>query len=147
MKKLTDIEKSYLAGVIDGEGTITLVKANHLGMKDGVQLRPSVFITGTNYNFIEYTKNLMGGYLYVGISKEENHRDKVVVKLDKSQEILLFLEQIHKFLFLKRKQAELIIEFININPKFRNGKSEPASYLLRQFEIYEEIRFLNSRGK
>jgi hypothetical protein len=54
--KLKDWEASYIAGIIDGEGSITLTR-----MHKGEHRRPCITIASTDKELLIYLKNLTDG--------------------------------------------------------------------------------------
>jgi len=58
------LEASYLAGIIDGEGTITLTKLHSKENR-----RPIISIASTDIELLEYIKSIIGG----NITKKRNY--------------------------------------------------------------------------
>ena len=64
-----------LVGIIDGEGTITVVKNKRVGKKNGktyYYFRPVVTIANTDYNLLSYLKSLKIGGVHYDIRKKKN---------------------------------------------------------------------------
>ena len=61
---------AYVAGLIDGEGTITLTKIN-----SNKKFRyPVLSLTSTTYSFLEYLKSNFGGTICPNKVYKDNHR-------------------------------------------------------------------------
>jgi hypothetical protein len=139
--RLTDIEKGYLAGLIDGEGTIRIVRALRKWYA------PLIQITNTDKSVMDWLQEIFGkkkiGHLYIEKDKRSpNHRPKLVYNIASVQGVKQILEQIVDILKIKKRQALLVLEFIKL-------KENKADYgvLPREIEIFEELKKLNARGK
>lgn len=112
MRQFLETEKAYLAGIIDGEGTITFAVSRPHARSRYVHAQPTVAIINTNSLLIEHLVTLLGiGKTYVmpkyGFMKKPAWR----IQIHKRREVLDLLVQILPFLIVKRPQAEKVIEF------------------------------------
>lgn len=136
---LSDVERAYLAGLIDGEGTVRIMRA----LKKWYA--PFIQVTNTDKSMMDWLQNILGtkgiGRLYVEQPKNPKFRTKYVYNIASVQGAKQILEQITDILTTKRKQAMLLLEFIKL-------KEEKADYgvLPREKEIFDEIGRLNMRG-
>jgi len=137
---LSDAEKGYLAGIIDGEGTLRVMRALKLWYA------PFIQITNTNKAIMDWLQKLLGekgiGHTYhEKYSKKPNHRPKHVYNIASVQGVKQILDQIAHLLVIKKEQAKLLLEFIEM-------KENKADYgvLSREREIFEELKRLNARG-
>lgn len=77
---------------------------------------------------------------------------KVVVKttyrtlVSVEDDIKKVLKTLLPSLITKKKQAELILEFIRIKQNFSGTKGELRDWFLKQAEIYSKVRSLNPKG-
>jgi hypothetical protein len=137
--RLTDVEKGYLAGLIDGEGSIRVSRAL------GKWYAPFIQITNTNKSVMDWLQEIFGnkniGRLYVEKRRNPNYRPKFVYNVASVQGVKQILEQIVDILKIKRQQALLVLEFI----KLKENKVE-YGVLPREIEIFEELKRLNARG-
>jgi len=124
------VEKSYWAGFIDGEGSIMITK--HFS-KDGFHKCPTyqvrLDVAITNEKLMKELKMFAGcGWLCKRTFKKENQKDAYYwgCKSDKAVE---FLKELLPYIKLKRKQIELVIKFQeNKNsPNRKGGKLRPLS--------------------
>lgn len=64
---MTDIEKGYMAAIIDGEGTVTLC--------NGGKFRyPVISVASTTLPLLEYIKSLAGGVITSKRTYSEKHK-------------------------------------------------------------------------
>jgi len=121
---------AYLAGLIDGEGTITI----GLEKRDKKNAyRPIIAITSTSGDFIKGVQNSIPfkTHLYSYDKTKYNPNWSREYKLYIStKEMLPFIDSIEKYVLLKATQLKLLKEFI----------------LTRDSNIYYILRKLNQRG-
>lgn len=129
-------EAAYVAGIIDGEGSITLTR-----MHESENRRPCITIASTDIELLLYIQHLIGGT----ITNKKNyylarHKDSFTLNVKNKDSVLSILKQISHFLRVekKRKRALWILEnYENVTP--RNGKySKP---LLEKKILFEELFF------
>ena len=128
---MTEIEKAYIAGIIDGEGSIMLQRF-HTNQYPA----PCVSIASTTIELLTWLKDTI---VYGVIIKKKNYNPEkhklsysFVIKQNNA---IKLLEDIYPYLIIesKRKRAEMIItQYKSLTP--RNG---------RYTEFYEE--FINAK--
>jgi len=141
---LSDREIGYIAGLIDGEGTICLSKCvwKH---RQIAYYRPFVKIANSNLPMLIWVKNKLG----VGRIKQDRPQKgnwKAMYTLNLSANMIRkALPQLIDCLIIKKEQALLITEFL----EFSNARSS------RNFRVnneslylyyYERVKKLNQRG-
>ena len=132
---MTETEKSYIAGIIDGEGSIMLEK-----FYNNQHPAPCISIASTSIELLEYIKDTIGkGNIK---SKKnyntEKHQDSYTYVLRYDNAINL-LNNIYPYLIIpsKRKRAKLIIEkYKKLTP--RNGRYTDE-LLKEKMEFYNEF--------
>lgn len=139
---------AYFAGIIDGEGWIGLTK--HLsGSVDGYQLRPVMSVHMVSIEAIDYIHDIctkLGLASYKrhwvdGLKRDPSSRWAIVG----AKRVRPVLETVRPFLHVKRRQADLVLEFI----ASREGwiKNRGSGYTDREKQIREEVCALNTKGK
>lgn len=132
---MTETEKSYIAGIIDGEGSVMLQRIHK-----NEPPSPCVSIASTTLELLEWVKNTVGkGRI---ISKKnyniEKHKDCYSYVLRRNDAISL-LNDIYPYLIIntKKKRAELIIStYKSITP--RNGYYTDEMLIAKE-EFYKEF--------
>lgn len=126
---------AYLAGIIDGEGTIY---AQRIRGKFNVR----VYVVNTDVRLIRWLEQNFGGLVYSRTSKlNPNWKTKwewVVEKAGTTKILSLVLP----YLIIKREQAELGLE-LRADIEAKRGRGIDKSY---RSELCEKISFLNQRG-
>ena len=155
------IDLAYLAGIVDGEGTISFQKNHHVKCWRGWQINPRVGICNTSVPMINYLKELFQKVKIAyscSIKQESGRKDTYVLQVSRHDHILRLLKLITPFLVAKTGQARLVKEWIEIQNErhnsmhFRNPRTgqisgaEKQDYTIRQMDIYQETKELNHRG-
>ena len=131
IEKLEKWELAYIAGIIDGEGCISIAKSHST-----MHLTPFVEVSMTNIECIRllWTMTGMGKF---DIRKRPAPR-KTVYRwpVYKKLDIYLLLRAIHPYLVVKKEQAEVMLEFVA-----RRLQDTPSDG--RDIQLKEEIQKLN----
>jgi len=97
------VAKVYLAALVDGEGTITIQKRN-------MNFRPCLQVANTSVELLAW---LISIGFYSTLARNSNGRPYWRIQVS-GYGIVDILEEILPYLIIKKKHAELTIEFINI---------------------------------
>lgn len=134
---MEEVKKAYLAGIIDGEGTVTLMKHH----KNETHI-PFVGIANNNLALLKWIKSLAGGNICSKKKRLPHHNDSYVLNI-RQDRALRFLGEIKQYLIVKRRQAELITAKYK-SVTHRAGKYTPEM-LAKKAALVAEIRRLNQR--
>lgn len=144
------MSKQYIAGFIDGEGYLGIVKRKR---SDGTFYRLNIKVAQSLkekdavYVFFNELKDCYGGY----ISKTRNPINKnqnpsVMWEIVHQKRIKKFLDDIQPYLILKKEQAKILQKYISI-PNLTNANNQVNRDIKNQREeLYLAIRKLNKRG-
>ncbi len=114
---LNPVDAAYIAGVIDGEGTITLTRKHS---NEHRQL--AVTISSTERQLLEFVKSAVGVGKITNKRISKSHHSPSFTYAVYNRQALVLLEWITPFLrTYKRDRAQLILEsYLDLTP--RNGK-------------------------
>lgn len=142
----------YVAGVVDGEGTITICRSEYVAhkkhvAKDGTEkvydsptvgFHVKVSVKNMDLRLMKWLQQRFGGEYYEGKSVNETWKNPFVWhhKAESKQEFLL---AILPYLIVKREQAKTALEFLRIPSQERCPEKRQG--------LYEKIVALNQRGK
>lgn len=130
---------------MDGEGWIGVYKINRSKHRIGYEFVPRIGVCLTKGAWIlDELKEKYGGYLMIRRRKELNWRDVTVLQI-RGADGVVFLRDILPYLKIKKRQAELFIEFIELQGE-RGMDALYPDVKRRQIEIYNELRLLNAKG-
>ncbi|WP_230200254.1 LAGLIDADG family homing endonuclease [Bacillus niameyensis] len=134
--KIKDWESAYLAGIVDGEGSVTLTR-----MHEGEHRRPCITISSTDIELLKYIQTLTNGYI---ITKKnynpEKHKDSYTLSIKNKECVLIILRKISPYLRVDQKRMRalhIINNYEKVTP--RNGKYNAES--LKRKLLFEEEFF------
>jgi len=134
---LEKVEKAYLAGIVDGEGTVTLMK-HHKNETP----TPSVTVANNNLKLLKWIKAKIGGNIVSKKKYKYYHSDSYAWSVRQDRAIRL-LNEIKRYLIIKRPQADLITKKYK-SVTHRAGKYTP-DMLEKKMRLVAKIRELNQR--
>lgn len=140
LETISDLELAYTAGVIDGEGCITVSMSR--------SFRVRLQVTNTNTGLIDWLAERFGGHVKtrkrMGKPNWKTSYDWTVSTVA-ARDILV---QVMPYLVIKRRQAEIAIEMASLGVTALQGrrKGVPLVNQQRRKEIVQEMHDLNRKG-
>lgn len=133
---MTSEEKAYIAGIIDGEGTVTLSRA-HVDELPA----PKVSVANNSLELLKWIRGKVGSGVIIKRSKREpQHKDQYVLDISNDWALDL-LSDIKEYLIVKKPHAEILVSrYKTFTP--RNGRYT-KELLIGKIQIVNEIRALN----
>jgi hypothetical protein len=129
-------ESAYIAGIIDGEGSISLTRIHATEHR-----RPCISIASTDKELLVYIQSLTGGIITNKKNYKPNlHKDSYTLTIKKKESVLSILKQISPYLRVdkKRKRSQwILMNYDRVTS--RNGKYSPE--LLERKLAFEESFF------
>lgn len=139
---------SYLAGIIDGEGTVYIVPSSQKAW-NRKEYRIRLQVGNTNKELLDWLKENFGGSVYsVKRKSHQNPRwkDKYEWFLGLSGKSGKLIKGIVPFAIIKKKHLELALKFIATFSHKKGTRLPDDIYNLR--EVYRlELKVLNKRGR
>lgn len=140
---LRQLELAWLAGIVDGEGSIMLVF-------DIGKYKPRFQIVNTNQLIIETSKKILNNNgVYKVLTRLKNptrltEKPCYELVVSNQADLTISLKLIQEYLVGKREQCRLLKEFLSL----RSSKMDPSRspYTSREVQIFEELAKLNRRG-
>ena len=133
----------YLAGLIDGEGWIGIHRRKRSWKRDPSRthyLRPCIVIGMAKRECVDHVANMLriNAFNVTIVFEGDTFRVRMYPSL-----LRWLLPQLLPHLILKRRQAEILLEFISTPPW--NGRELTTEEMLRRTLLHEEIVRLNER--
>lgn len=131
-------EFAYIAGVIDGEGTIGIYRQ---GARGHYQMK--ICISNSSWPLLEWIRERVGGALVLIHKATPKHREgwQLVVSQYQAAPLLLGCRE---YLQLKGPQADLALGYMD---EYRPGGRAPTeAQMARRRWYWDETRRLNRRG-
>jgi len=142
--------RTWLACAIDCDGNISLYKRKRNDLTNKFQLLPAVSFQNTNRKIVEvFIERTFPNILKLRVDRRSGrtggrHKDKYYTLVARMPYVYALLENVKEHLIVKKKQAEKVMEFIEIeNERLKNRVKYGRKYLPRQLEIFEEVKSLN----
>lgn len=139
----TQTQLAYLAGILDGEGSIYIQSRNR---NNSINYFPRFQIVNTNKELLDWVKEIFGGIVYEKPRKHLNPNWRMQYEWFSTREqIDQILPLIIPFLIIKKKHAEVMLEF---RKTFLNKKSFKISKEINEFrkDCLTQLKALNKRG-
>lgn len=143
----TELDTAYMAGIIDGEGSMGVyyVADHHYDNRRG---RRSYFnslsVSNTDKRLIDHLKSIWGGsittYANHGFKYSWIHR----ISWQSRSDLLNILNATLPYLVLKKEQAELMIQWCELR---KRRKTHKAGYTDEEIKIAQQISNLASAKK
>ena len=109
MAELTVAELAYAAGILDGEGCVSLEKTNGRPNKRGYRISLFAVVSNTNESLLQWLKDKFGGQ--VRQYKRREDRKACWVWRICAQQAAGFLEAVRPYLIVKSSEVDLALEF------------------------------------
>lgn len=148
---------AYLAGFIDGEGTITITRSWSKKSKCDFY-RVYLTVANTNKEIIDWLYKSYGGWIRTNYQEHERWKTIYRWHIYRQNDLESFLKSILPYLRLKKRQAEIVLIFMKLFDKSystftRNAKGQIQNHSInkdivqKRKELYSEIKQLNVRGR
>lgn len=144
---MKEIQKAYLAGIVDGEGCISINKTRNKSVRHKhpyyqVRLRVAM----TTYEPIQSIQTWCGGI--VSLTKRKGSRKPIYEWLLLNDKAINVLKLIKPYLLLKQKQTEIVINFRDYYHTHSGyGRAEtPIEVSILREEYFQQMKQLNKRG-
>ena len=143
MNTLTEIQKAYIAGFVDGEGSISLLKRKNIECHTWQYcFRIQINVTNTFKAVLDEMQAITGvGKVYLHSRGTEKNRTcyRWQVRGLKARSLLW---EIIPYLRVKKHQAEIALNF----PYYEGIKKRTKGEYVEQIRMFLQIRDLNKRG-
>lgn len=141
MPRISDTEAAYIAGFIDGDGHIGIVRRTaRRGHKEYPYVRPIVQIGQGKRLVLDWIASVVGEGA-VGI-----HGQREFFNLRFHAGTLRWLlPQLLPYLIVKKRQAEIVLEFTEVSSVARNGRSLSEHERARREGLRAECEALNEK--
>lgn len=147
VRELNCCERAYLGALIDGEGSIFITKSTRKKSSIGFSYVPVVNISNNNVEILRKVRKIVGAGCSPCVEKPRfgNRKKSYYVRFSASA-IRQLLPQILDWLVVKRRQADLLLEFLKLSKKRFGGYGGSRPPTAREHEVYKELKKLNRRG-
>jgi hypothetical protein len=142
MPKLPETSLAYMAGLLDGEGYISL-KKDTSSRSINVSYAPVIRITNTNLLMCFWCQDHFGGYVGVNKMADNGRWKKSYYWVVSRNNAVNALKCVSKYLLVKRDQSRIVILYSDTsNPRKKTDKTT----LDYRSELRDKLSALNKRG-
>lgn len=137
---LTTEDAAYIAGIIDGEGTISLDLS--FPKRGGYQFHARLCVTNSSQLLLDYLTEKLGGAIY---RKKGEWETKPCYRwhICSKDEVSSLLKIVLPFLVVKKRHAEIVVDFIdNFIPLQSKSDEVKEKEIERRLNLVTEIQSL-----
>lgn len=153
---MNETEKAYIAGIVDGEGCITIIRADqskHSPKHKSPSYRLAVSIYNSNKPMIDWLAERIDAHRHYKRQKSPNHKSLHILTIS-AKSASSFLSQIQPFIIAKSEQLKLALELQALVNSYRKerqhkfpGEALTQDEIDRRESIYLRMRELNQGYK
>src|SRR3990172_3163537 len=147
---ITIPERAYLAGLVDGEGCISISEYRNPKKTATTILTLSLTVSSCDKDILDYWAEKTGlGSVFIGTRARSNSRTGYSWRLCSNKAVEL-IDLIYPYLMLKKEQADIAVKFQETMGMRRDGKRLSPEILhqrLRYKEALTRIKNTTKRGR
>lgn len=152
---MSEADWGWVAGIIDGEGTIALNKSKSLSKhppKRGFLWTPRFDVCNTSKKLIDHLLDVVGCGSAIQLDYSKYGRNTMPIwriSFKRKGEMNKVLTRIKDYLVAKKRHAELLMEFLELTETYPGARKVQQRTALRDKRIetlWWELRLLNARG-
>ena len=149
--KISESDKGYIAGIIDGEETITIIKTNCYKDMLSSKYYINIGVENTSFIMIDFLKRMLGGTF---TTLKRNSTKTYYFWGLSARQAYFFLLEIKDYLKTKRGQAIIALKLYEriLNYKYKNNQNKGRIKmgeieLSKREELHKKMQLLNHRGE
>lgn len=136
---------AYLAGLIDGEGTITITRHTQQNRRT-YQYKPFVWVVNTDKKMIEFVVENFVGKGRMRVARRGVRKPIYLWRVMSLDNIKHILEGCLPFLVTKKEHAEILLEYVDARNEAYKGNHQWNGYGDIEHQCYARVSVLNIRG-
>lgn len=152
MSSINYLHVAWLAGAVDGEGTVSIGRFRSSMYRDGLCHRPLLQLVNTDRRMLDHAASIIETVtgkrpkLYPLKRYATCHRPAWSMQIWSGWELALILPSLLPHLITKREQAETVLEFCKRQLAQRGGARRTDDAFAADELDYARCRILNQRG-
>ena len=140
LKSLSPIKKAYIAGFLDGDGSVYVRAKPNSTYRYGFQVAPYIVLFQSAKDKEQFTAMCE----MIGYGRMRERKDGILeYVINKIDDIKEFLDCVKPFAILKKKQIALMLKIIESKEKVENESDFSA--LLAIIDSYRELNYSKKR--
>src|SRR3990167_8103103 len=147
---MKNIDLAYIAGLFDGEGSISLAKLGHHIWSKRSDFSLLIRIHNTRKDVLNWVAQVAGGKVYTASNHPPNGFNKVYQWLITGPTGVALLIKLKPFIKIKNRQIDIAIAFqqtkerVGAKRQFRHGV--PTEITQKRLALYEQLKITNRKG-
>lgn len=143
-KTMSAVNAAYMAGYLDGEGTLTITRAKRPENRAGFRWMTIMAIANTHRPSLECMREMCGNGRVLCVNRGNLDKHKALYRLQfTANQVRHVLPQLVPYLLIKRQQAGLVLRFLSL---VTSGRHTTAEEWIEQEELRADVQKLNRRG-
>ena len=140
MKSLSSIKRAYLAGFLDGDGSIYVRLKPNTDYRYGFQVAPAIILFQSAKDRIQFEE--LCSLIDLGYIRER--KDGILeYTVNRIDNILTFLKLVEPFVILKRKQVALMKHILELKKKVE--KQKDFEELMKLIDTFRDLNYSKKR--
>jgi hypothetical protein len=136
----TEPDLAYLAGILDGEGCITLCQVGRS------RYSTQIFIANTDERLVHWVHSRFGGSIALRRKPKDSRHKPLWMWLLSGPSVEPFLTAVLPYLVLKHEQASLLLEYRKTVTAIGTNNLTPTHIVENRERMKSRLSVLNRRG-
>lgn len=146
-----ELQIAYLAGIIDGEGTITIHRHRQHN-RPTYQMRPRLIVSNTNRLLLGELQRRHGGTVITNNQRKKHkphHKDVYLWRVCGTDELFALIQKLRPHLIVKGALAEVMLKYLASRQQARRealeARTRQPPYSKAEIAAYETMCDMNRR--
>jgi intein/homing endonuclease len=140
MQNISSTQKAYLAGFLDGDGSIYVRLKPNTDYRYGFQVAPYIVLFQSKKELKKFEE--LCSLIDLGYMRER--KDGIVeYTIGREEAIRTFLKMVQPYLIMKQEQAALMIEILDMKAKIENKNDFIG--LMKTIDRFRELNYSKKR--
>ena len=142
MKNLSSTQKAYLAGFLDGDGSIYVRLKPNSTYRYGFQVAPYIILFQSQKERSKFEKVCS----LVGLGYIRERKDGILeYTIGRKEAIETFLKMVKPYVILKKEQCALMLEILDMKTEVKNKDDFRA--LMNKIDRFRELNYSKKRKR
>jgi len=141
---LSETDKAYFAGILDGEGWFSLHRVIRHKPSNSPSYSASIGVSNTSKSLIDWIREKLGGTIRVRLPKDGDLGKKIRYEWRAQISIArMIIPDVLPFLKIKKEQAEVMALLLETRSSSSKGIRVPKDVIQKRECLYLRLRVLN----
>ena len=146
MKKLSNVQLAWAAGIIDGEGTVSFTVRKAKSYQKSKRIQPIVEVEITSKEIVFLLQSWFDGFVWCRQRRKNTYSNVWLWRIS-SRKALNCIKNIFPYLRIKKSQAETIFKFYDLGIHHGKKNFGQSKIMIRREKLLKTMRYLNLKGQ